>query len=132
MELLDSKKEFKQGNGFFNSKKGPYPLVCKATDIFHNVGLNSVKRVERGVYYDVEFDPKKHSSLFDRMTEGVYKDVSDIFVSPQPAPLEYVDILSKGKPALDDANIKMGLALSQEEIDYLYTVYSNIKGTQQM
>lgn len=129
MELLDSKKEFKQGNGFFViPRKGTIsPWSSKATDIFHNVGLNSVKRVERGVYYDVEFDPKKHSSLFDRMTEGVYKDVSDIFVSPQPAPLEYVDILSKGKPALDDANIKMGLALSQEEIDYLYTVYSNIK-----
>ncbi len=129
MELLDSKKEFKQGNGFFViPRKGTIsPWSSKATDIFHNVGLNSVKRVERGIYYDTEFDPKKHSSLFDRMTEGVYKDVSDIFVSPQPAPLEHVDILSKGKSALDEANIKMGLALSKEEIDYLYTVYSNIK-----
>jgi phosphoribosylformylglycinamidine synthase len=126
-------------DGFFvTPRKGTLsPWSSKATDIFHNCGLQEVRRVEKGVLSRV-FDaagiclgPGELRSglhlLHDRMTEGVYRDVSDIFRHLAPAPLVSVDILGAGMAALQAANESMGLALSDEEIEYLYEVYSRLK-----
>jgi phosphoribosylformylglycinamidine synthase len=48
--------------------------------------------------------------------KGVAKN---IFASGEPAPLEIVNILRDGRVALVEANGDMGLALSNDEIDYL-------------
>ncbi len=119
----------KRNHGFFvTPRKGTIsPWSSKATDIFHNSGITKVKRVEHGIYYNMEPDPKFIGSLFDRMTEGVYTDVDDFFNHLSFAPLGFVDVLNQGKSGLEDANTKMGLALSEEEIDYLYTVYIGLK-----
>ena len=130
-ELLDSTGEFKKGSGFFvTPRKGTIsPWSSKATDIFHNAGLTDIKRVERGIYF--ELNGSKHEKvypvLFDRMTEGLYNDVADLFVQPEPAPFISIDVLGKGRVELEKANLEMGLALSKEEIDYLYSVYTGIK-----
>jgi len=137
-ELLVSTGEFKKGAGFFvTPRKGTIsPWSSKATDIFHNAGLTDIKRVERGIYFELKNEnnviPSNKLSLVfhflhDRMTEGVYDDVSDIFVQPEPAPLVHIDVLRDGHAALEKANVEMGLALSKEEIDYLYDVYIKIK-----
>ncbi|MBD5772691.1 phosphoribosylformylglycinamidine synthase [Marinomonas colpomeniae] len=106
------------------------PWSSKATDILHNCGLSSVSRVERGVEYFI------HSSkalsleeldllstiLHDRMTESVLPALSDaisMFLHAEPAPMTSVDVLSGGRAALVEANQTLGLALAEDEIDYL-------------
>ncbi len=118
--------------GFYvTPKKGAIsPWSSKATDIFHNCGLTQVKRVERGIHYNLclpgsgslagrEYEPLL-PLLHDRMTESCYQDVSDMFAEQTPRPSVVVDIHQQGVQALHQANKEMGLALSKEEIDYLY------------
>ena len=75
------------------------PWNSKATDIFRNCGLKSIARVERGIRYRVSkpIPPKAMSALYDRMTEGVYDDISDLFAEGEPKPGRTYDVLTKGK-----------------------------------
>ncbi len=108
------------------------PWSSKATDIFHNCGLTAIRRVERGLWYEVRDGsgrPLPLSALtallpllHDRMTQGVYREVGDVFEHRQPAPLRTVDVLNRGREALVEANVSMGLALSSAEVDYLYAM----------
>ncbi len=111
------------------------PWASKATDIAHNCGLSSVKRIERGCayylnspdYLSAEQRQQVAALLHDRMTESVHNDIEDaeqLFVSAQPGELLSVDILANGKQALTDANTKMGLALADDEIDYLFDSFT--------
>jgi len=106
------------------------PWSSKATDIAHNCGLNLVERVERGIAYYVESDSPLNSSqnlqiislIHDRMVEMVIRDVNDasaLFSTAKPAPMKSVDILQGGRAALVMANREWGLALAEDEIDYL-------------
>ncbi len=126
-------------DGFFViPRKGTIsPWSSKATDIFRNCGLDSVTRVEHGVHYRLiaadgsvltlaQAQPVLNA-LHDRMTEGCYENVSDIFAHQSPAPMKSVDILGGGIEALQRANADMGLALSDEEIDYLFDAFSRIQ-----
>lgn len=109
------------------------PWSSKATDILRHCGLGKVRRVERGVRYemttpggaflDVAALAPGLDLLHDRMVEGVYEDVSAIFRSRPPAPCAVCDILKGGREALDAANAALGLALRDEEIDYLFDAY---------
>jgi phosphoribosylformylglycinamidine synthase len=109
------------------------PWSSKATDIFNNCGIASVKRVERGVHFCISVDGKHVSietlrpvlnALHDRMTEGVYVDLSDFFAHRPPARGKSFDVLGRGIAALKEANTTMGLALSEEEISYLFESYT--------
>lgn len=109
------------------------PWSTKATNIAQNANLAAVDRIERGIVYFIggaELDDAARAAiaplLHDRMIESVYADYSDIqdmFVQAEPAPLAVVDVLGEGKPALVEANSAMGLALSDDEIDYLVENY---------
>ena len=126
-------------DGFFvTPRKGTLsPWASKATDIFHNCGLEKIHRVEHGILFQIKLTDgtavvfSKATPVFplvhDRMTEGVYADISDIFSHIAPAPLVSVDILKGGLPALKQANATLGLALSDEEIEYLFSVYTQLK-----
>jgi phosphoribosylformylglycinamidine synthase len=110
------------------------PWSSKATDIVHNSGIEQVKRIERGVAYFVEGaavgDPQVAAALHDRMTETVLfnlESASVLFESTEPGHLRAVDIVGSGKQALIDANSAFGLALADDEIDYLYDAYSVLK-----
>jgi phosphoribosylformylglycinamidine synthase len=127
-------EEIPAGGFFVTPRKGTIsPWSSKATDIFHNCGLDQVRRVERGIHYrlfdgtDAIIPPAEAKPLFailhDRMTEGVYTDVDDLFAHRAPSPLVEVDILGGGHAALERANVEIGLALSDDEIDYLYDSY---------
>lgn len=114
------------------------PWSSKATDIVHNCGLEDVKRVERGVSYRIQrqndaaavSDEKRLAlagKLHDRMTEMVIarRDDADVlFRELEAKPLESVDILSGGKDALIRANGELGLALSDDEVDYLLDAFA--------
>ena len=99
------------------------PWSSKATDIFRNCGLKSIARVERGIRFVFDaagIDVAKAAvPLFDRMTEGVYDDISDLFEAGKPRPGRTYDVLAKGVDAIREANEEIGLAISDEEMEYL-------------
>jgi phosphoribosylformylglycinamidine synthase len=106
------------------------PWSSKATDIAHNCGLRRVRRIERGVAYYLEFERSLSDRelavlkplLHDRMTETVLEPGDDpamLFRQAEPAPLATVDLLNGGREALGVANRELGLALLDDEIDYL-------------
>ncbi|MEZ8141624.1 phosphoribosylformylglycinamidine synthase [Enterovibrio sp. FF113] len=113
------------------------PWSSKATDIAHNCGLNAIKRLERGTAYYVELASElsvdQHKVLagllHDRMMEVVFADMdaaSALFAAATPAPMKAVDILSAGREALEVANVELGLALADDEIDYLVESFTKL------
>ncbi len=113
------------------------PWSSKATDIAHNCGLAKVNRLERGVVYYVatrapltEGQLRTVSALIhDRMTEVVLTDLEDaqaLFSHAEPASVKSVALLDQGRPALENANRELGLALSEDEIDYLVENYQGL------
>jgi len=58
------------------------------------------------------------SELHDRMMESVFASLDDaqqLFSHHQPAPVQSVDLLGEGRQALIDANLRLGLALADDE-----------------
>jgi len=108
------------------------PWSTKATDIAHHCGLLSIKRIERGIVFtlqttssnDLSDEQISHIKAFihDRMTEVVLfspEEAEALFIRSEPEPMRSVDILSAGRDALIHANREWGLALADDEIDYL-------------
>jgi len=104
------------------------PWSSKATDIAHNCGLVNIERIERGVIYYLKGDltgrdlADAAELLHDRMTESVFYDLDDaesLFFHAEPRTYTSVDVLGGGRDALVIANGELGLALSDDEIDYL-------------
>ena len=109
------------------------PWSSKATDIFHISGLKQVIRVERGVrwFVDIGVDPSTVDStaLFDRMTQDCLEeeDFSALFAKSEPKPLQVIDVLGGGVEPLQQANEKMGLSLSEEELEYLRLSFTQLE-----
>ncbi|WP_221076427.1 phosphoribosylformylglycinamidine synthase [Agarivorans aestuarii] len=114
------------------------PWSSKASDIAHNCGLTNVQRLERGIAYYVDTSSELNEQqskqlkglIHDRMMEVVFADTeqaSALFEHASPAPFESVDILSGGKQALEQANQELGLALADDEIDYLVENFEKMK-----
>ena len=112
------------------------PWSSKATDIAHNCDLPQVLRLERGLAFYVQAPQLTEgqwgqlaSLLHDRMMECVLTDTAQaaaLFAHHQPAPLQSVDVLGEGRNALVQANIKLGLALADDEIDYLLAAFEKL------
>ncbi|MGB2259837.1 MAG: phosphoribosylformylglycinamidine synthase, partial [Porticoccaceae bacterium] len=114
------------------------PWSSKATDIAHNCGLNNVVRVERGTAYYVSANQPLNDQqlqqlgeiLSDRMVETVFTELQQaeaLFSHQQPAAMTQVDILAGGAPALKLANVELGLALAEDEIDYLVASFKELQ-----
>lgn len=113
------------------------PWSSKATDIAHNCGLEVISRLERGVVYyidsrealtETELDLVA-TQLHDRMVEVVFDDLEKsqaLFSHEQPREMTRVEILSGGRPALEAANLSLGLALAEDEIDYLVDAFKEL------
>jgi phosphoribosylformylglycinamidine synthase len=122
------------------------PWASKATDIAHHCALAQVRRIERGVEYTVvlksgllgvggkkalsaEARAAVAAALHDRMTESVApsRDHALHLFDELPAqPLQTVDILGRGRGALETANQELGLALADDEIDYLVDAFKTL------
>jgi len=120
------------------------PWASKATDIARNCGLE-VFRVERATEYRVtlksgllggtpelsaEQTAQIAALLHDRMTESVFAtraEAEKLFSALQAAPMEFVDVLGGGHAALETANKQWGLALADDEIEYLVNAFNGLK-----
>lgn len=114
------------------------PWSSKATDIAHNCGLSNIKRIERGVLYIVQLSgnasadqiQKIAATLHDRMVETVFRSLGEaelLFSHHAPQPMQTVDVLGGGRIALATANVQLGLALAEDEIDYLVDSFIQLK-----
>jgi len=116
------------------------PWASRATDIVNHCGLSDIKRIERAVAVYIELknetllseNEKKalSLSLHDRMTEvSIFNldDAQSLFSHLPPKPIQYAEIIEGGKQVLNDFNKKLGLALSEDEIDYLFNYFTSIK-----
>lgn len=113
------------------------PWASKATDIVKNCGIEGVLRVERGTVYSLalkaplteEEAAQAAGVLHDRMTESVVArdfPAENLFVELEGRPMATVALVEEGRPALERANVEMGLALSPDEIDYLIDAFTKI------
>lgn len=113
------------------------PWSSKATDIAHNCGLKTITRIERGIAYYVQTSANQSLAveqkqqltdlLHDRMMETVFVNLTDaeqLFAHHSPKPVQAVPVLEEGRRALELANEKLGLALADDEIDYLLKAFS--------
>ncbi|WP_027474514.1 phosphoribosylformylglycinamidine synthase [Curvibacter gracilis] len=119
------------------------PWASKATDIAHNCGL-ALKRVERVTEYVITLKQPLLGKaalseeqrlavaalLHDRMTESVMFEraqAAGLFTELQAQAMEYVDVLGGGRAALETANTQFGLALADDEIDYLVAAFTGLQ-----
>ncbi|HET9818395.1 MAG TPA: phosphoribosylformylglycinamidine synthase [Rhodanobacteraceae bacterium] len=112
------------------------PWSSKATDILHHVGIH-VSRVERGTAFLIDNlpdpdDPARAAiidALHDPMTQSVLRKLTDatrVFSSGEPGALGTITLGDDAMAALQRANVELGLALSDDEIDYLAENYAKL------
>ncbi|MEO8214758.1 MAG: phosphoribosylformylglycinamidine synthase, partial [Myxococcales bacterium] len=109
------------------------PWSSKATDIARTCGLNAVRRIERGIWYqvagDITDEGALRAALHDRMTESVLvsaAEASALFAHADPRPAATIPLRADGPAALEAANRAMGLALAPDEIAYLVDAYQTL------
>jgi phosphoribosylformylglycinamidine synthase len=113
------------------------PWSSKATDIAHVCGLDAIERIERGIAYDVSAataldDGALHQiapALYDRMTETAIfstEEATRLFAHEPPRQLTTIALRARGRAALVEANQNLGLALSEDEIDYLAASFTRL------
>ena len=120
--LLNAEGQCDDADFFVTPRKGTIsPWSTKATDIFHNCDLKSIERVERGIRFKTSkpIPEQCFAALYDKMTEGVYEDIADLFEAGEPKPGRIFDVLTKGIEAIREANDELGLAISEPEMEYL-------------
>ena len=105
------------------------PWASKATDIAQQCGLH-ILRIERGIQFAWKskktLSPAQLQSVLaavhDRMTEAVIDSIESanaLYQTLEDRPLSRIPVLSEGRSALEKANQKLGLALSDDEVSYL-------------
>ena len=115
------------------------PWSSKATNIFHRCELTAIERVERGTVFEFtpeleSFSPQQQhtilSVLHDRMTQTIIDSLTkaeNLFLQHDPQPVETIPLLENGVNTLHKANQQFGLALSEDEINYLAENYKNLE-----
>ncbi|TVP58390.1 MAG: phosphoribosylformylglycinamidine synthase [Halomonadaceae bacterium] len=113
------------------------PWSSKATDIASNCGLRPIRRIERGLAYYLRTPSRLTRTqrenlaalLHDRMTERVFHEMAGaelLFGGEEPKPLSQIPLGEGGRDALVEANGELGLALAEDEIDYLVTAFQGL------
>ena len=113
------------------------PWASKATDIAHSCGVE-VRRVERVTEYLIGSDEPLGQQewqacaavLHDRMTESALQSLeqsAELFDARDAEPMVHVDVLGTGREALVEADRAFGLALSEDEVDYLVEAFTGLR-----
>jgi phosphoribosylformylglycinamidine synthase len=132
-ELLSSKESVNFPNFFIGPRSGTIsPWASKTSEIITNVGIQGVNRIEKylGCFMkkNISVANLNLSCLFDRMTQEIFmspKDIALVSRTLKRKPLIHIDISKGAKDSLINANQDLGLALSEEEINYLDHFYSS-------
>ena len=133
-ELLNSKEPANLPDFFIGPRSGTIsPWASKTNEIITNVGILGVLSIEKylGYFFDnnISAADLNLSYLFDRMTQEVFvssKDIDLVSAELKRNPLINIDISKSAKDSLNKANQDLGLALSEEEINYLDHFYSSV------
>ena len=113
------------------------PWASKATDIAHSCGV-AVRRVERVTEYHLGCDAPLTEEqwarcadvLHDRMTESALPSrdaAAGLFDIADADPMVHVDVLGRGRAAIEEADRDFGLALSDDEVDYLVDAFTALR-----
>jgi phosphoribosylformylglycinamidine synthase len=117
------------------------PWSSKATDILHGAGFgvpgSDVRRVERGLAWQLASLPTAEAPdhaavmavLHDAMTQSVLTRIEDaqgLFLAGQPGDLVHIALGADPQGALSEANTRLGLALADDEIEYLVERYAEL------
>jgi len=100
-------------SGFFRGprKEMLTPWATNAVEITQNMGITGIIRIEE--FFVAEHADAPHDKMLEVIYEGLDQEVFDIHLLPQP--IKYIDDIAS-------FNQQEGLALSQQEIDYLDSV----------
>ncbi|GBL93931.1 Phosphoribosylformylglycinamidine synthase [Araneus ventricosus] len=107
------------------------PWSTNAVSVCNSVNL-PVSRIERATRYFLELSSEVNeaignkiaTSLHDRMTECIYnKPLESFSVDVKPAPWEEVDILGKGRAALEEVSNDLGLAMDDWDLDFYTRIF---------
>jgi phosphoribosylformylglycinamidine synthase len=112
------------------------PWASKATDIAHSCGVD-IRRVERVTEYRIAcsepFTDEQWEAcallIHDRMTETALRDpaaAARLFDERAAEPMTHIDVLRHGREALERADRDFGLALSDDEVDYLVEAFTGL------
>jgi len=117
------------------------PWSSKATDILHGAGFNAsgsdIRRVERGLAWQVSGLPSADAPdytaimavLHDAMTQSVLTRIEaakGLFLAGSPGDLVHIARGADPQAALAEANARLGLALADDEIEYLVERYAEL------
>ena len=91
------------------------PWSTNAVEITQNMGLEGILRIEE--YFPVKDEDAEYDPMLQRMYKGLNQNVFTIDIKPQP--IIYIE-------NLEEYNEQEGLALSQEEMDYLKKVENDL------
>jgi len=118
---------------------GISPWASKSLDIIHNCGLKKIRRIERGTVWHLGYqgsfipDTKQlHQiklQIHDQMTQIVLDHIDDaeiIFKQYVAQQFNTVDVMQAGVDVLNEANKTMGLALTDDEIVYLFAAFTKL------
>lgn len=87
------------------------PWSTNAVEITQNMSLSGITRIEE--YFPAKSEDAEHDEMLQRMYKGL--DQTIFTVNKQPEPIKYIE-------NIEEHNEQEGLALSKEEIEYLYKV----------
>ncbi|CAH1394012.1 unnamed protein product [Nezara viridula] len=107
-----------------------------AVSICHSMGLKKVVRLEVSIRYLIHWSNQMNlntsllqeatSLLHDRMTEcQYYEPIKSFNHGIIPEKWTVVDLMNGGRKALEDLNVKLGLAFDDWDLDYYYCLFKD-------
>uniref|UniRef100_A0A3P8PIL4 Phosphoribosylformylglycinamidine synthase n=1 Tax=Astatotilapia calliptera TaxID=8154 RepID=A0A3P8PIL4_ASTCA len=144
-EPLSEKPNLTEGSGEKLVEIGPRlnfstAWSTNAVSICQSAGLTNVTRVELSRRFlikpkteqsvsEISGDVKKLiECLYDSMTECIYQHpITSFTVETEPQAVFDVDILGKGRSALESANDELGLAFDSWDLDYYTSMFQRIE-----
>uniref|UniRef100_I3J3D9 Phosphoribosylformylglycinamidine synthase n=1 Tax=Oreochromis niloticus TaxID=8128 RepID=I3J3D9_ORENI len=144
-EPLSEKPNLTEGSGEKLVEIGPRlnfstAWSTNAVSICQSAGLTNVTRVELSRRFlikpkteqsvsEISGDMKKLiECLYDSMTECIYQHpITSFTVETEPQAVFDVDILGKGRAALESANDELGLAFDSWDLDYYTLMFQRIE-----
>ena len=105
------------------------PFSSNAVSIAHAMGLNEVVRIERTRRYFAENGQIEQifANHLDRMTEQHYpQGIVNFDTGIKPEDVKIIDLIGRGKIALEEENKKLGLGMDAQDIAYYFSLFVEV------